>query len=62
MIEFVPKSDPMIQRMLLLREDIFEDYRYDSFRRRIADQAKIVRETEVSATGRTLIWYDRSSG
>ena len=30
-VEFVPKSDPMAQRMLTSREDVFEDYTGDRF-------------------------------
>lgn len=30
-IEFVPKSDPQVQRLLLVREDIFSDYTQEQF-------------------------------
>lgn len=58
-IEFVPKSDPMVQRLLSLREDIFADYDEESFRSIVAAQARIVTSSVVSASGRTLYWYDR---
>ena len=32
-IEFVPKSDPQAQRLLVSREDIFSDYSQASFER-----------------------------
>lgn len=59
-IEFVPKEDPMIQQMLMLREDIFDDYSYEVFRALLCEHTRIVREQEVSASGRVLIWYDSS--
>lgn len=58
-IEFVPKSDPMVQGMLALREDIFDDYTLDAFLASLSEHAKITRQTEVSQTGRSLVWYDR---
>lgn len=59
-IEFVPKDDPTVQRMLSLREDVFDDYGEPGFRAALARNARVVREEAVSATGRTLYWYDRS--
>ena len=47
MIEFVPKSDSMMQRLLRLREDIIANYGEESFR------------SIVVAGGRALYWYDR---
>ena len=58
-IEFVPKSDLMVQGMLMLREDIFDDYTLDAFLASLSQHAKITRQTDVSQTGRSLIWYDR---
>lgn len=60
-IEFVPKSDPMITRMLALREDIFPDYTIENFRKILEAQGRIVREETVSASGRTLFHYVRNS-
>lgn len=58
-IEFVPKSDPMVQGMLSHRADIFEDYDIDSFRGILGARARIVREQQVSPGGRTLFLYER---
>lgn len=58
-IEFVPKSDPMVQRLLHLREDIFPHYDEESFRSIVEARARIVKTAVVSASGRTLYWYDR---
>lgn len=61
-IEFVPKNDPMIERMLSLREDIFDEYSYDSFRSLLALRANIVEERKVSVSGRMLVRYDGNPG
>jgi ribosomal protein L11 methylase PrmA len=58
-IEFVPKADPMVQRMLALREDIFPDYTEDSFLAAVAARARVVQAETISATGRKLVWFDR---
>jgi SAM-dependent methyltransferase len=58
-IEFVPKSDPTVQRMLALREDIFPEYDQETFRNCLAEQARIVRDEAVSHHGRRLFWYER---
>ncbi len=58
-IEFVPKSDAMVQRLLSLREDVFTEYDEESFRAAITARARIVRSSVVSESGRTLFWYER---
>lgn len=58
-IEFVPKADPMIGRMLALREDIFDAYDERAFAAALGREAPIVRSERVSEAGRTLYWYDR---
>ena len=58
-VEFVPKPDPMVQRMLSQREDIFPDYHIDTFRQALGRHARIVREETVSVSGRTLFEYRR---
>jgi len=58
-IEFVPKADPMVQRLLTLREDVFEGYGEHEFRDLLAARATIERELAVSKSGRRLFWYRR---
>lgn len=58
-IEFVQKSDPMVQELLRLREDIFDDYNEDTFFRVLENKANIVRSETVSASGRRLFWFKR---
>lgn len=58
-IEFVPKTDPMVVELLQLREDIFPDYDEANFVRCLEQRARIVHREKVSATGRTLFAFER---
>lgn len=59
-IEFVPKTDSTVQKMLALREDIFPNYTEEEFEKSIAGRARIVRKTMISGSGRVLFQFDRS--
>ncbi len=59
-IEFVPKSDPMVTRMLRLREDIFDSYTEENFLAAISARARILKSSVVSVAGRRVVWFDRS--
>lgn len=56
-IEFVPKSDPMVVRMLAHREDIFPAYTQEAFRQVLGARAEITREACVG--GRLLVAFRR---
>jgi ribosomal protein L11 methylase PrmA len=58
-IEFVDKEDSQVQRMLRLREDIFDHYERASFIRSVRARAEIVNERELSGGRRVLIQYQR---
>jgi hypothetical protein len=60
-IEFVPKNDPMVQRLLAFREDIFPDYNPVFFRECIARRAEIDHISTLSQNGRMLLSYIRWS-
>jgi ribosomal protein L11 methylase PrmA len=60
-IEFVEKSDPTIQRMLALREDIFPAYTAAEFEAELGRNARIVKSETISASGRRLYLYDRGA-
>ncbi|OGT37935.1 MAG: hypothetical protein A3F11_02890 [Gammaproteobacteria bacterium RIFCSPHIGHO2_12_FULL_37_14] len=61
-IEFIPKEDPTILKMLSLRKDIFVDYHQDVFESLLMNYAKIVKKEKISKSGRMLYWYDRNNG
>jgi ribosomal protein L11 methylase PrmA len=60
-IEFVPKSDPMVQSLLRHREDIFPDYSQEAFLTQMERKASIVSTAVVSASGRLLVSYKRQN-
>jgi hypothetical protein len=53
-IEFVPKEDSQVRRMLATREDVFNDYTRDGFERAFASHFTIDEATPVSESQRTL--------
>jgi ribosomal protein L11 methylase PrmA len=58
-IEFVPKSDPMVKKMLQHRKDIFDDYSEENFLIMMTSLAKIIHSKHISEDGRLLVWYSR---
>jgi ribosomal protein L11 methylase PrmA len=59
-IEFVPKSDPMVQSLLRHREDIFPDYTKETFLNYVDRKARIVNTATVSSSGRLLVWWQNA--
>jgi len=53
-IEFVPKSDSQVQRMLATREDIFDDYDQESFERSFGERFTIEESTAITDSERRL--------
>ena len=58
-VEFVPKTDPTIQKMLAAREDIFTEYTEQAFTTILSGLARIELSAVLTATGRRLFLYDR---
>jgi hypothetical protein len=58
-IEFVPKSDPMVQTLLANREDIFPSYDRPGFERAFGKHFSIRRTEPVKDTERLLYLMDR---
>jgi len=53
-VEFVPKTDPKVQRLLRDREDIFGDYSEAAFEESAEERFAISRREAVADSGRTL--------
>lgn len=53
-IEFVPKSDSQVQRLLRSREDIFPDYKQDAFESAFGRIFNLVDAVRIQGTERTL--------
>lgn len=59
-IEFIPKDDPTIIKMLALREDIFMNYNQQAFEDLLTAKATIINKQCVSDAGRVLYWYEKN--
>jgi len=59
LIEFVPKEDITIQKMIELKGDIFPDYNEKNFEKIILQNAKILSKTIVSKSKRTIYEYKK---
>jgi hypothetical protein len=60
-IEFVPKGDPMVDKLLATREDVFADYTIEGFRAAFASRFDIVDEARIGGTTRVLFRMTRRS-
>lgn len=58
-IEFVPKSDSQVRRLLATREDIFPDYDVEGFEKAFAGAFAIVEKIPIQGTDRTLYYMER---
>jgi SAM-dependent methyltransferase len=54
LVEFVPKGDAMVNRLLATREDIFPNYTPEGFERAFAERFEIVRRQSISGSDRIL--------
>ena len=53
-IEFVPKEDAMVRKLLATREDVFADYSVEGFRAAFGSEWDVAEEAPVGGTARTL--------
>jgi hypothetical protein len=58
-VEFVPKEDSQVQRMLALREDVFPSYTQAAFEEAFNRDFVILRATPIAGTLRTLYLMER---
>ena len=58
-IEFPPKSDPMVQQLLSRRDDIFAHYTDETFLAAVSARARVIATERLSENGRIMIAYDR---
>ena len=59
LLEFVPKSDSQVQRLLVTREDVFPSYTQEDFEKAFGQAFDIKRRTPLRDSGRTLYVMDR---
>ena len=53
-IEFVPKEDSQVQRLLATREDVFQNYRQDAFESAFSEEFAIEKRMPIEGTSRVL--------
>jgi len=58
-VEFVPKEDAMVQRLLAFREDVFADYTSEGFRDAFDPHFELVTETPIVGSARTVFHFRR---
>ena len=58
-VEFVPKEDPMVRRLLATRRDVFPDYTLEGFRAAAAERWETVAEQPIEDSPRTLFLLRR---
>lgn len=54
LVEWVPKHDPMVERLLATREDVFDDYASQAFEAAVAAHFDIARREPVPGSARVL--------
>ncbi len=54
-VEFVPRDDPMVQRMLAGREDVFGGYTLEAFEAALSQRFKIDGRAPIEGSSRTLL-------
>ena len=59
LIEFVPKNDLTVIKMLELKGDIFPNYTIKNFETKLGIQTEILSKIQVSESGRTIYEYKR---
>ncbi len=59
LIEFVPKNDETIQKMIKFKGDIFPDYNESNFRNCIEKKAKILSINQITSSGRKIYQYEK---
>ncbi len=59
-IEFIPKTDSQVIRLLSTREDIFEDYTLKKFEDEFTKEFIIKEKINLDESGRTIYWMEKN--
>ena len=61
LLEFVPKEDPMVQKMIKFKGDIFPEYNLKNLINLISQKGgRVLRSHNIDNSNRSLIEYDFS--
>ena len=58
LIEFIPKSDQTVSRMLISKKDIYDNYNENYFEKKLSEQMKILDKHIISKSGRVIFEYE----
>ncbi|MFO0882199.1 MAG: hypothetical protein U0491_02005, partial [Candidatus Saccharimonadales bacterium] len=61
LIEFVPKGDSQVDKLLATRKDIFPDYTIKGFEESAKPYYKLVKKSAIAGTKRTLYLFERKA-
>jgi SAM-dependent methyltransferase len=56
LVEFVPKHDAMVRRLLASRRDVFPEYTIEGFRAALAAQFAVIEEVPIEGSARVLFY------
>jgi SAM-dependent methyltransferase len=59
-VEFVPKDDPMVRRLLASRRDVFPDYSQDGFERSFGTRFRIAARVPIADSARVMYRLQRT--
>jgi SAM-dependent methyltransferase len=59
LIEWIPKEDPMVQRLLAGRDDVFPEYTSRHFREAAAVRFRVINEIPINQSSRVLFLLER---
>ena len=59
-IEFVPKSDPTVLKMMQIKKDIFRDYNFENFLKILTVNNTIIKQEKITNSGRFLVSFKRN--
>lgn len=59
-VEFIPKEDSQVQRLLATRADIFPDYHVRGFEKAFAEQFRILRKESIMNSSRVLYLLEKT--
>jgi len=59
-IEFIPKTDSQVKRLLSSREDIFEEYTLEKFEDEFTKEFNVKEKTNLEESGRTIYWMEKN--
>lgn len=60
-IEFVPKADSQVRKLLATREDVFPEYTMEGFEAAFADLFSLVKKEKIEGTERTLYLFRKEN-